>query len=549
MKTRSASAASQQLQFRRHASIGAPDAEADRRILEACFVDAGDLLVLRSHENPKRIVVGRTGAGKSALLQELARKEPHAIELNPSDLALNHVANSNVIQFLENAGVNLDAFYQLLWKHVLVIEFLRAKYSLKAETNTRLWDILTDKISPDQVKRKAVDYVEQWAPKFWLETEHRVKEITKKFEEKAEADLKGRFELVEATAKGARTLSEESRAEIREKGQKVVNDVQIQQLSDVVKLLEEEVFTDPQQPYFIAIDTLDENWVDDRIKFKLIRALIEVTRSFQKIRYAKVVIALRIDLLRRVFDRTRDSGMQEEKIKGLCLDVKWSDRSLRSLLEKRINHLVRGQYSTKALVFEDVFPNHVDGQPAFEYMLQRTLMRPRDAIAFVNECIGLSEGKTAINSATIKQAEVSYSQGRLTSLADEWQADYPNLLRYAKLIEGRFSHFKLSEFSKPVVDNFVVEVCGDLPQNDFLYRFGQEFVDGSRTPHAVVIEVVDVLYRVGLLGIKPEAFNETQWAFSEKSVVTRGQIKPGASIEIHPAYWRALGIKPVKRHR
>lgn len=49
MKTRSASAASQQLQFRRHASIGAPDAEADRRVLEACFVDAGDLLVLRSH--------------------------------------------------------------------------------------------------------------------------------------------------------------------------------------------------------------------------------------------------------------------------------------------------------------------------------------------------------------------------------------------------------------------------------------------------------------------------------------------------------------------
>lgn len=52
--------------FRRNSSVGAMDAESDERFLRDCFFDTGDLAALVDCENPKRIVVGRVGAGKSA---------------------------------------------------------------------------------------------------------------------------------------------------------------------------------------------------------------------------------------------------------------------------------------------------------------------------------------------------------------------------------------------------------------------------------------------------------------------------------------------------
>ena len=48
-----------------------PDAESDDRFLNQCFVDTGDYGTLVDCSNPHRIIVGRTGAGKSALICHL----------------------------------------------------------------------------------------------------------------------------------------------------------------------------------------------------------------------------------------------------------------------------------------------------------------------------------------------------------------------------------------------------------------------------------------------------------------------------------------------
>jgi hypothetical protein len=57
--------------FRRNSSVGAMDAESDEKFLRDCFFDTGDLPALVDCGDPKRIVVGRVGAGKSALLSRL----------------------------------------------------------------------------------------------------------------------------------------------------------------------------------------------------------------------------------------------------------------------------------------------------------------------------------------------------------------------------------------------------------------------------------------------------------------------------------------------
>lgn len=93
--------------FRRNDNIGAAMAEADDKFLSQCFVDTGDLSALANVEDPRRIVVGRTGAGKTALLSQLRQVQDNVVELSPQSVSLTYVSNSEVIQFFEAAGVNL----------------------------------------------------------------------------------------------------------------------------------------------------------------------------------------------------------------------------------------------------------------------------------------------------------------------------------------------------------------------------------------------------------------------------------------------------------
>jgi len=104
--------------FRKHASIGAAAAEEDTKFLTECFIDNGDLEPLIDCSDRRRIILGRTGAGKSALLKRLVSKT-NAIVINPETLSFNYLTNSTILQFFLEAGVKLDLFFKLLWRHVL----------------------------------------------------------------------------------------------------------------------------------------------------------------------------------------------------------------------------------------------------------------------------------------------------------------------------------------------------------------------------------------------------------------------------------------------
>lgn len=94
-----------------------------------CFVDQGDLDLLKDPSSPQRLVIGRTGSGKTALLRMVEAECQNVIRLAPEDLSLGYLSNSGVIRFFEEAGTNLDVFYQLLWRHVLAVELIKKKIS------------------------------------------------------------------------------------------------------------------------------------------------------------------------------------------------------------------------------------------------------------------------------------------------------------------------------------------------------------------------------------------------------------------------------------
>jgi len=100
-----------QFVFKRNDRIGAAAAEDDFDYLSECFIDTGDLEVVKDLKDIRQIIVGRTGAGKSALITMLENElNEHVIRIYPENLALTYVSNSTIIKYFEDIGVNLDPF-------------------------------------------------------------------------------------------------------------------------------------------------------------------------------------------------------------------------------------------------------------------------------------------------------------------------------------------------------------------------------------------------------------------------------------------------------
>jgi hypothetical protein len=119
--------------FRSTQTVGAAAAEHDDSYLTTCFVDIGILSILRDCEDHRCILVGRTGSGKSALIVRLCEENEHVITIQPESLSLAYISNSNIIKFFSEAGVNLNLFYRLLWRHVFVVEVLKERFGIDSE--------------------------------------------------------------------------------------------------------------------------------------------------------------------------------------------------------------------------------------------------------------------------------------------------------------------------------------------------------------------------------------------------------------------------------
>jgi hypothetical protein len=111
--------------FIRQSNIGVADALHDTKYLAAAFFDTGDLNILKDTEDPRAIVVGRTGAGKTALLAGMQWGKSSVIPIDPRDIGIDYVASRPFLKSLIEIDVNLDQFYRMLWRRVFIGELLQ----------------------------------------------------------------------------------------------------------------------------------------------------------------------------------------------------------------------------------------------------------------------------------------------------------------------------------------------------------------------------------------------------------------------------------------
>jgi hypothetical protein len=532
--------------IRKNFRVGELEAETDIDLLDACFFDKGDLEVLSDVSNPACIILGRTGSGKSAMLYRLSKTVAKSKTLNPHDISINFLEYSNIVQFFNELGVNIDMFYRLLWRHILTIELLKLRYEIRSKSESEgIIDRLFGFAARDHVKKEALSYFNEWGDKFWLDTHEQLKQVTEKLERDIKASFSTSGTPVDITLSGAKSMSSEARSEFVSRASRVVSQIQIKKLSDVLDLLEDKVFDDNQKKYFIQIDRLDESWANTETRYRFIRALIEEIKVFRRIKNVKIIVAMRKDLMDMVFDKTRDSGFQQEKYESYIFPLVWGKNELKALIERRINEIYKRQYTKSGITFDDVFapPKKGGNQTAIDYIIERTFLRPRDVMQFVNECLRVSENYNRVSWRQIYAAESNYSQKRLKSLYEEWSEVYPALERSMELLRGVPASLERKDLAGPrlhVVEAALMDGSED-PCSKAVVQYCEPGARGL-TEAALVSEFIACFYRIGALGVKLSGVDTHIWSDHDKATLSKGDIERANLMKVHKMLYRALGI-------
>ncbi|SHM13837.1 P-loop ATPase, Sll1717 family [Phytopseudomonas punonensis] len=534
------------LKITRNLKVGALDAEADTDLLNKCFIDNGYLDQIMDVDSPASIILGRTGSGKSALLYKISKTAQKHVQLDPNDISIRFLESSDIVQFFDALGVSLDLFYRLLWRHVLTVEFLKLRYDIKSESDSRTFlDGLFSAFNRDTTKRKAIEYFNEWGNKFWLDTDEHLKEITRKLESDTKNSIGVKYSGINLTSDGALRLSEQEKIEIKQRATQVVSSLQIRKLNEVLDLLAEHSFSDPQKKFFILIDKLDEEWASTETRVRFIRALIEEIKTFRKIRQVKIVAALRKDLLDQVFDQTRDSGFQQEKYESYLLTLKWSPEDLTQLIEKRINEVFKSQYTKQLINISDIFPKvrKGGGQTSINFILERTLRRPRDALQFINECFAIAYDRERVSWRALLAAEAQYSEKRLKSLKEEWGDVFPNFEDTIEILRNIKATFTKSSIKETSLEEVMINLS-DGDSRDICVAVVKKYYEPNSNikESDLLISMFSCLYRVGAIALKTSSADTYIWSYIDQSSATRGEIKRAEHFKVHKMLYRSLDI-------
>ncbi len=270
---------------------------------------------------------------------------------------------------------------------------------------------------------------------------------------------------------------------------------------------------------WLLFDNLDKGWAvqaahDEEIL--LLRALLEATRKLQRQFESRGVelfsiVFIRDDIYQHLILEPAERGKETAAL------LDWNDADLfKDIIGRRI-----AQSSGTERPFDELwatfFAPHVHGEDSFQFILSRTLMRPREVLRFVGGCIStaINHRHDKVSESDILQAERAYSAEALVDISLEMRdvkSQYDNV-PYAFI--GCSAVLSPNEVEAQLRDAGIQEA--DLP------------------------EVIDLLVWFGVLGIYISEDDERySYQFEHDPRRMTAGLRAYAYC-IHPAFRSALG--------
>lgn len=554
-------------------SLGGTSAEADP-LLDEAFVDNGVYARLCARDDFQWFVIGRTGSGKSALLRRLEQERAeHTVRLNPRQLAFQHITNLNAIRELLGMGVRLEPFFHALWKHLILCEVIRHRYTNPSEEVKRgLFERLRATVRrSSRAGPKGLEYVDQLEAQFWDTAEEQVRQQVDSLVTRvtgaagATADVK--VARVGGGVSADRVHTAETYAELKDRFQRIVNEDVVIRLNSVIRELADTTLGSTQHFTYVLIDDLDLTWVEDDVANLLIKCLLQVALELQPTRYLKVVIALRTNIFEQLNVGNQARGGQEEKLRAASIVLRWTRSDLEQVVARRLA-VEAGRQRVAEPLLATVLPGAVvRGISPLAYILNRTLLRPRDVIMYFNRCLEASASpRPKISWNTIRDVEPSYSRDRLAALRDEWNDPYFGIDRVFECFRRRPWTMDLALIDKVCEDIalLLVETIGDRGKDP------GEATQGFRGAHWLttlcepmwragadrvawqdrLMPVLGLLFDVGFIGFasntRHDAVYGTDPTADLRDLVARLGPADHPEFSVHPAFRLALQMIPPR---
>lgn len=503
--------------FRKNSDIGKLDAETDS-FLNSCFYKSdiynGLLNFEKLDNNPdftKRIIVGRTGSGKTALLKMLANDEliKRYDKIEAENTIFEHINNNVFISSLIEKGIDLRVFYKALWLHVLLVKVIN---HLHRTSYSSFFDNIKDKFKANE--KFALEYIERFKDNFFNDN------VIRDISNKMEADLSGKIGTDMASTKMG--IKKESIENIQATTSSYVSKELLRQQKEIIKKINDEFGKKNQIRIVISIDDLDKSWLSESsIRYSFINALLDAFKELLDISSVKVLISIRTDILMGIYST---SLRQQEKDLSLIYNISWTKNEIRKILDYRINFLVKNQYkSSENVLFGDIFNFNVLSERADDYILNRTMLRPRDAINFVNLCLSECDDSVELDENMVLKAEEKFYSHRKQALIQEWKSIYPYINEYID--------------SLSLVPCRIFKVADLKPAQDYLLN--QKSASDNNKAHEDIMlsegKLLNIWFIIGCIGMKKSP-NLTIFSSFEKPELDITDYNK--EFEFHPLFFR-----------
>jgi hypothetical protein len=482
-------------------SIGDPTAENEMTTLSKYYLPTDQFR--RAVRGEVNLVVGRKGAGKTALFirtRDKVRGDTRnvVVDLQPEGYQLIKLKQDVFDYLIEGAMQHLITAF---WEYIILLEIAH-----------KLIEKDGDRYKYDHIIRPLYE---------------ELRDVFLRGDYKNEGDFSERLNFVSTSIiERYRELFDES-----SDGKLTSDDVtQLLHTHDIPALRDAiSSYLEEKEAILVMFDNLDKGWSTggvDVLDAIITRCLIDAGRKIEREMRRDghkftCIVFIRNDVYENVINYSADYG------KEMRATLDWTDTDLlREMLRLR---LVAGSPDDcSKLSFGDIWNqlciSHYLGEDTFQYMADRSLMRPRNLLKIFNHCRGFATnfGRSRIEEDDIRKGIEAYSK----DVFSEAQRELRDIAPQTKDILYRF-----------------LDTPSSLAPDEVILR-----IMGSDVDEVSARNVVEYLIYFGVFGVLKDGIQLYIYNVNYDMKLIRARIEQWAGrfdYVINPALWPSLGTCEV----
>jgi hypothetical protein len=481
-------------------NFGAPAAERDIAMgLTDYFVesDAYKRLANRS----KTIVLGNRGTGKSAIfkiLADRARKSgSHVLELNPDHYSYEMLCS--VLRSESEGSWAKHGAFTTSWKYLILVlvmqELSRTGPKLKTGSAAKVYSFLRDNLKGQQENPIAV--------------------------------LISYLKRIEGFKIGS--------AEASLRTSELAKLYRLQEIEPLLPCIKDLL---DKRPLVVLVDELDKGWDNSEDAKAFVSGLFQAAIWLNELSPRLTVY---ISLRQELYDSIPALYDDTQKYRDLIETIKWNEASLLAVASMRIKHSypeLREAPNDEAwgAIFADTL--RYRKAKSFNYLIDRTLYRPRELIQFCSDAVAEARGENLvpIDYGVVSRVELDYSSARQKDISSEYRFQYPGLESIFEVFRGKVYLFERSD-----LEMLCLQICTGELRTDKLAAWVLE-----QDPDFLI----DVLWQVGFLRARAigglKALRRSGSSYVGPHQVASLNLRTVSHFQVHPMFRAALGMREPK---